>query len=63
MYFRTKSFSLSIDGKFLESSPDELKEYDLLKIDELSLELSNEDLLISPTNIESNDQSFFLFFY
>ena len=34
--FRTKSFSLSIDGKFLESSPNELKEYDLLKIDELS---------------------------
>ena len=60
--FRTKSFSLSIDGKFLESSPDELKEYDLLKIDELSLELSNEDLLISPTNIESNDQSFFSIF-
>ena len=60
--FRTKSFSLSIDGKLLESSPNELKEYDLLKIDELSLDLSNEDLLISPTNIESNDQSFFSIF-
>ena len=60
--FRTKSFGLSIDGKLLESSPNELKEYDLLKIDELSLDLSNEDLLISPTNIESNDQSFFSIF-
>ena len=60
--FRTKSFSLSIDGKLLESSPNELKEYDLLKIDEITLDLINKNLLLSSTDLESKNQSFISIF-
>ena len=56
--FRTKPFTLSTEGNIVESNLGELKEYDLLKIDEMSLDLSNNRLLLSPTDIESNDQSF-----
>ena len=60
--FRTKPFSLSIEGKILESDLKELNEYDVIKIDEMTLDLSNKDLLSSSTNLESKNQSFFSIF-
>lgn len=60
--FRTKSFRLSIEGQMLESDLKDLKEYDVLKIDEMTLDLSNKNLLLSSTDIEANNQSFFSIF-
>ena len=49
--FRTIPFSLSIEGQILESDLKELKEYDVIKIDEMTLDLSNKDLLLSLIHI------------